>query len=124
VRVGDLWARDATGRQLLTWRELLAYVRQLPPRARTRIAQGSTDGLWGLQEHLQAVVVDELRMANWQRTNEGRKRSEQSKPPKPFPRPGVGRKSDKNSPERKAKRADARRRAAARRVAIARGEIT
>jgi hypothetical protein len=61
-------------------------------------------------------VIDELRAANWQRTNEGAKKSQQSKPPKPFPRPGVGRKNDRNSPERQAKRADARRRAEQRRA--------
>jgi hypothetical protein len=100
------------------------YVRQMPAGARTRLAQGDKDSLWGLQEHLQAHTIDALRAANWQRANEGLKKGQQSKPPKPFPRPGVGRKSDKNSPERLAKRADARRRAAARRAAIARGEIT
>jgi len=124
VRLGDLWRRDAAGCPLLTWRELGVLVRQLPAGARTRIARGDTDSLWGLAEHLQAVVIDELRIAAWQRANEGVKKGQQSKPPKPFPRPGVGRKSDKNSPQRQAKRADARRRAAARRTAIARGEIT
>jgi hypothetical protein len=110
----------------LTWRELGGYIRQLPPNARTRIALGHTDGVWGLQEHLQALTIDELRVANWQRQNEGLKRSEQSKPPTPVPRPGVGRgrARDKNSPERVAKRKAALERAAARRMAIAAGDIT
>ncbi|MDX2694947.1 hypothetical protein [Streptomyces ipomoeae] len=82
--------------------------------------------MWGLQEHLQALTIDELRIANWQRQNEGLKKSEQSKPPKPVTRPGVGRgrARDKNTPERKAKRTAALERAAARRRAIAAGEIT
>ncbi|MFF8879599.1 hypothetical protein [Streptomyces flaveolus] len=124
VRLSDLFARDSTGRPLLTWRELGGYVRQLPPRARTRIAMGDTDGLYGLQEHLQALTIDELRVANWQRANEGVKPSKQTKPPKPMPRPGVGRGKDKNHPERVAKRKAALERAAERRRALAHGEIT
>jgi len=124
VRLSDLFRRDTAGGRLLTWRELGVLVRQLPAGSRTRIAQGDTDSLWGLGEHLAAIVVDELRVANWQRANEGVKKGQQSKPPKPFPRPGVARKSDKNSPERQAKRADARRRARERRAAIAAGQIT
>ena len=86
---------------------------------------GDTDGVWGLQEHLQALTIDELRVANWQRSNEGVKPSKQSKPPKPLDRPGAGRKrADKNSPERVAKRKAALKRAADRRRAIAAGEIT
>jgi len=85
---------------------------------------GHTDGLWSLQEHLQALTVDELRVANWQRQNEGLKASKQSKPPQPMARPGVGRGREKNSPERIAKRKAALARAADRRSALARGEIT
>lgn len=124
MRLTDLFRRDADGGRLLTWRELAVYVRQMPAGARTRLAQGDKDSLWGLAEHLQALVIDELRAANWQRANEGLKKGQQSRPPRPFPRPGVGGKSDKNSPERQAKRAEARKRAAARRAAIAAGEIT
>ncbi|MDX3294605.1 hypothetical protein PV569_12905 [Streptomyces scabiei] len=108
---------------LLTWRELAGYIRQLPPRARTRMALGHTDGVWGLQEHLTAVAIDELRVANWQRANEGVKESKQTKPPKPMARPGIGQGRDKNSPERIAKRKAALQRAADRRRAIAAGEI-
>ncbi|MFF6985592.1 hypothetical protein [Streptomyces sp. NPDC010273] len=85
---------------------------------------GERDGLWGLQEHLQALTIDELRVANWQRQNEGVKESKQSKPPKPMVRPGVGQGRDKNSPERIAKRKAALSRAADRRRALARGEIS
>ncbi|MFI5685908.1 hypothetical protein [Streptomyces sp. NPDC051636] len=68
--------------------------------------------------------MDELRIANWQRANEGVKPSKQSKPPNPMARPGQGRGRDKNSPERIAKRKAALSRAAERRRALARGEIT
>jgi hypothetical protein len=87
------------------------------------MALGYTDGVWGLQEHLTALTIDELRIANWQRQNEGVKESKQTKPPKPMARPGVNRR-DKNSPERIAKRKAALERAAARRRAIASGAIT
>jgi hypothetical protein len=85
---------------------------------------GEKDGVWGLQEHLQALVIDELRVANWQRANEGVKKSQQTKPPRPITRPGTGRARDKNSPERIAKRKAALQRAAERRRAITAGEIT
>jgi hypothetical protein len=79
-------------RGLLTWRELGVLVRQLPAEARTRLALGETDGLWTLTAHLQAQTIDELRVANWQRANEGLKAHEQSKPPEPIERPGTKRK--------------------------------
>lgn len=99
-------------------------VRQLPPDSRTALAQNGEDALWGLAEHLQALEIDELRLANWQRSNEGVKESKQSKPPAPIPRPGVKRTGDKHSPERAARRAQAKQRAAERQAAIDRGEIT
>ncbi|MFF5473326.1 hypothetical protein [Streptomyces achromogenes] len=125
VRLRDLFLRDADGHQRMTWRELRCYIRQLPSTARTRIATGDDDSIWGLQEHLTAVVIDELRVANWQRANEGAEKSKQSPRPKPFPRPGVGGKkaADKNSPERQAARQRALRRAADRKQAIAQGLI-
>lgn len=88
---------------------------------------GGEDGIWGLQEHLTAVVIDELRNANWQRANEGAAKGKQSPHPKPFPRPGGtgegGGRSDKNSPQRQAARQRALRRAADRMQAIAAGHI-
>jgi hypothetical protein len=92
VRLGDLFARDAAGRSLLTWRELAVYVRQLPRDCRTRVALGDTDGMWGLAEHLLAMNLDAARVANWQRANAGLKSHEQSEPPEPTERPGVKRK--------------------------------
>lgn len=102
-------------------------MRQLPPSARTRIVVGDEDSMWGLQEHLTAVVIDELRAANWQRSNEGVPTGKQKPAPKPFPRPGVGGKSkraDKSNPERQEARQRAMRRAAERKRALAAGEIT
>ncbi|MGW4028256.1 hypothetical protein ACWEFL_02870 [Streptomyces sp. NPDC004838] len=67
-------------------------MRQLPGGARTRLALGDEDSMWGLGEHLQAHTIDALNMANWQRANEGLKSHEQSRPPEPVERPGVKRK--------------------------------
>jgi hypothetical protein len=127
VRLSDLFRRDSAGCPLLTWRELGGYIRQLPPNARTRLALGDEDSVWGLQEHLTAVVIDELRTANWQRGQEGVEKSKRKPPPKPFPRPGLksgSRRGDKTSPERLAARQAALRRAAERKRALAAGEIT
>ncbi|MFE2600105.1 hypothetical protein ACFXCZ_27060 [Streptomyces sp. NPDC059396] len=125
ARLSDLFRRDMHGVPLLTWRELGGYIRRLPPGARTRLALGDKDGIWGLGEHLAALAIDELRVANWQRSNEGVKPSKRTKLPQPIGRPGAGRKTaDKNSPERIARRMAAKQRAAERRSAIARGEIT
>ncbi|MFI5808973.1 hypothetical protein [Streptomyces sp. NPDC051561] len=82
MRLSDLYRGE------LSWRELGVLVRQLPAGARTRRALGDTDSMWGLGEHLQAAVIDELRVANWQRANSGLKAHEQSKPPEPVERPG------------------------------------
>ncbi len=125
VRLRDLYLRDSDGHRRMTWRELRCYIRQLPAGSRTRMVTGDEDSIWGLQEHLTAVVIDELRNANWQRANEGAEKSKQSPRPKPFPRPGVGEKkaADRNSPERQAARERARHRAAERKQAIAAGQI-
>lgn len=42
--------------------------------------------MWSLSDHLLALVVDELRVANWQRTEDGHKNRRK---PKPLPRPGL-----------------------------------
>lgn len=83
--------------------------------------------MWGLQEHLTAVVIDELRAANWQRSQEGVPKGQQKPPPKPFPRPGVGgrtKRTNKSGPDRQEARQRALRRAAERKRALAAGEIT
>lgn len=100
------------------------YVRQLPATARTRLAMGQREGVWGLAEHLQALAIDELRIGNWQRANSGAKSGQQSPRPRPVPRPGTGPVSREDDPERIAARKAGLQRAAERRAAIERGEIT
>lgn len=88
---------------------------------------GDRDGLWGLTEHLLGLNLDELRVANWQRANEGAPKGKRTRAPEPVARPGT-KAAAKHSPERVAAREAARtralKRAAARRAAIARGDIT
>ncbi|MFE5658378.1 hypothetical protein ACFQ9H_19575 [Streptomyces sp. NPDC056517] len=108
MRLSDLYRRDAAGGPLLTWRELGVYVRQLPRDARTRIALGDNDGLWGLAEHLLAMNLDAAHVANWQRANEGLKSHEQSRPPEPIERPGTARRKKITSAELLAHRERAR----------------
>jgi hypothetical protein len=60
----------------------------MPGNARTRLALGDQDGLWGLAEHLQADAIEAAHIANWQRANTGLKKHEQSPPPEPYDRPG------------------------------------
>lgn len=70
-----------------------------------------------------------MRVGTWQRANSGAEKGKQSKPPAPFPRPGTGaakrhKKNDRGSPDRQAARQRALARAAARKKAIADGEIS
>lgn len=55
------------------------------------------DRHWGLQEQLLAVIADELRIANWQRSSAGAKKSKQPPRPKPIQRPGIGDKKPKSA---------------------------
>ncbi len=68
----------------MTWRRLRHLIRNLPHEAAVHRAER---GPWGLAEQLLAAVVDEARVANWQRAQLHTK--EKLKPPKPIERPGV-----------------------------------
>lgn len=68
----------------MTWRRLRNLIRNLPHEAAVHRAER---GPWGLAEQLLAAVVDEARVANWQRAQLHTK--EKLKPPKPIERPGV-----------------------------------
>lgn len=65
----------------LSWPDLIAYVRQLPPESATARAMGGDAADWDTRAHLLASVVDQLAVANWQRS--GKK----SGKPKPIKRP-------------------------------------
>lgn len=72
----------------LSWRDLYVVVRQAGPGSALVRGLRGEEHPWGLPEQLLAVVADELRVANWQRSGGKRKDA-----PKPIPRPGVEDKS-------------------------------
>lgn len=63
---------------------MLTIVRQCPPTSAVARAVDAQQSAWGIGEHLAALTLDELRVANWQRAN-GKKQDY----PKPVERPGV-----------------------------------
>jgi hypothetical protein len=76
---------DELGSPSLTWRDLWVIVTWLPKDSALRRSQFEVEELlWGLPEHLLAMVVDELRMGNWQRQGKAA-----APKPKRVPRPGV-----------------------------------
>jgi hypothetical protein len=126
VRLRDLFIRDSAGRRKMTWREFGAYVRQLPADARTRLAVGDMDGIWGLQEHLTAVVIDELRMRTGSAPTMASPRgSSRRTPSRSLAREQAARASGPPGtvPQRQEARQRALRRAADRRQGIASGHI-
>jgi hypothetical protein len=64
----------------------MLLVERLPPDSATVRSMQGEAATWSLSDHLMALVVDELRVANWQRTEDGHKGRRR---PKPLPRPGV-----------------------------------
>ena len=70
----------------LSWRDLLVFIRNSKELGE-RLA--GPDSIWGLQEHLLALIADLLNVANWQRTGD-----ENAKRPEPIPRPGVKKQPD------------------------------
>jgi hypothetical protein len=77
------------GTELLSWRDLVVILRQAPRDSAYVRATLGEDAQWGLAEHLLAIGIDVLQLANWQRGNAGRKSL--TPKPKPLPRPGVNR---------------------------------
>ena len=71
------------GTDKLSWRDLAVIARQLPRESALARAMVEESSQWGVTEHLLALVVDVLAVANWQRG--GGKGSR----PKPLPRPGA-----------------------------------
>lgn len=72
------------GTEALAWDDLLAVVKHLPPSSATFGALYPDEAHWGLSEHLLALLVDVLQVANWQRGPAKRHEF-----PKPLKRPGL-----------------------------------
>ncbi|MFJ4799205.1 hypothetical protein [Kitasatospora purpeofusca] len=111
MRLADL----GTGR--LTWTELVALVRGLPPTSRLRAALDGRPA-WGQTDYLLADIFDVLAGANWQRGGD-----KTTPRPKPYPRPGAA--GPRRDPAERAAALDAaRERARAHRQAVEAGHLT
>lgn len=71
----------------MSWDRVYSLIEQLPMRSRFLTAIYPETG-WGESEYLLANIFDALQIGNWQRANEGVKKSKQSKLPEPLERPG------------------------------------
>lgn len=112
MRLADL----GTGR--LTWMELVALVRGLPPASRLAAALSGTGRSWTQAEYLLADIWDVLASANWQRGGD-----KHAARPTSYPRPGAAT-TRRDPAERAAARAAARARSRAHRAAVEAGHLT
>jgi len=92
------WTLDDVPERL-NWRAFAAFVRHRAVDTTSALHRhlAGDDYHWGLREQLLAAVVDELRVANWQRAASGAKKGKQPPRPKPIPRPGIGRRNPKST---------------------------
>jgi hypothetical protein len=74
------------GSDALSWRDLLVIVQHSERGAALHRAMNPDDSMWGLSEHLLAVVADAVITGNWMSSRDGQKNRNR---PKPIPRPGV-----------------------------------
>lgn len=72
---------DNPGIGVLALADLVAW---LPPEAAVWMAANPDSAMWGLTEHLLALVCDYLAAGNWQRGGDSH-----AQRPDPIPRPGV-----------------------------------
>jgi hypothetical protein len=61
----------------------------LPPDSVTRQAINKGKPLWTTTDFLIADLIDSTQYTTWVVANKDVKRQDQSKPPKPYPRPGM-----------------------------------
>lgn len=64
--------------------QIAGAYRKLLNDPKSETAQEAGGDGWSRTEHLLAMVVDELRLANWQRTKEGSKNRNRPKPISPL----------------------------------------
>ncbi|WP_333731762.1 hypothetical protein [Streptomyces sp. IBSBF 3010] len=61
----------------------------LPPESATRQAINDGKPLWSTTDYLLADLIDVSQNTTWVMANKDVPRHDQSKPPKPYPRPGM-----------------------------------
>jgi hypothetical protein len=61
----------------------------LPPESATRQAINKGKPLWGTTDYLIADLIDATQYNTWAVANKDVRKQDQSKPPKPYPRPGM-----------------------------------
>lgn len=81
---GERLSDITTGR--LSWRRLRVLITGLPSSSSLFRAVNGAAAEWSTSDHLLALTVDALQIANWQRSADG---SKGRRPPKPIARPGV-----------------------------------
>jgi hypothetical protein len=74
------------GSEILTWRDLLVIVQHSERSSALFRAQHAESAMWGLSDHLLAVIADAVIAGNWMQSKDGQKNRNR---PKPIPRPGV-----------------------------------
>lgn len=84
----------------MSWDRVESLIINLPRNSR-HSEKMNPELRWGDSEYMQAVVIDLLAGANWQRQNQGAKKNKQTPVPKPFWRPG---KEDKEVIKRRSMR--------------------
>lgn len=108
----DRWRKDEHGRPLLTVRRLYVLLLHLPSTSALADLQRNGKPDWSLEAHL----LDDIRMTL--------QHTDKKRPPQPHPARPRGRATPrKDTPQRRAKIADARRRAQARRDRFAREAV-
>jgi hypothetical protein len=78
-RVGDVGGA-------LSWADLRDIIRYQPQSSALCREMNPENALWGLSDHLLAVIADAVIAGNWMQSKDGQKNRNR---PKPIPRPGV-----------------------------------
>lgn len=68
----------------MTWRRLRTLIRGLANTPGTLLQRRLADDDWSLNDHLLALILDVLRIANWQRTDDGQRGRRQPDPVSPI----------------------------------------
>jgi len=76
------------GTPRLSWRRLRILIEALSLTPGTLLYRRLSGDDWTLEQHLLALIVDRLAVANWQRSKEGQKGTRRPKPISPLARQG------------------------------------